>query len=161
MISRLVTGPEDIDRIMAVMASAFDPAFGEAWTRRQVEDALLIGNCHYLLVAPGGGEPGTDGKTAGFCLSRAGFEEEELLLFAVAPPYRRGGLGWTMLERLAEQARGRGASRLLLEMRDGNPAESLYRRYGFEPIGRRPDYYRTPGGNRIDAVTFAKVLETD
>ena len=31
----------DIDRIMEVMALAFDPAFGEAWTRRQVVDALM------------------------------------------------------------------------------------------------------------------------
>ena len=42
---------DDIDRIMAVMAAAFDPAFGEAWNRRQLEDALLVGNCHYLLIA--------------------------------------------------------------------------------------------------------------
>ena len=42
-----MTAPlDDLDRLRAVMTAAFDPAFGEAWTRRQVEDALLIGNCH-------------------------------------------------------------------------------------------------------------------
>jgi ribosomal-protein-alanine N-acetyltransferase len=158
MTGGTVSSREDIDRIMTVMTSAFDPAYGEAWTRRQVEDALLIGNCHYLLVAPGGDEPGPNEDPAGFCLSRAGFEEEELLLFAVSPLYRRRGLGWKMLERLTEQARLRGATRLLLEMRDGNPAGSLYLRYGFLPIGRRPDYYRRPCGKRIDAVTFAKAM---
>ena len=30
---------DDLDRLMAVMNTAFDPTFGEAWTRRQVEDA--------------------------------------------------------------------------------------------------------------------------
>ena len=48
---------DDIDRIMAVMVAAFDPAFGEAWNRRQVEDALLLGNCHYLLIAENGEAP--------------------------------------------------------------------------------------------------------
>ena len=35
---------DQVDQIMAVMALAFEPAWGEQWSRRQVEDALLIGN---------------------------------------------------------------------------------------------------------------------
>jgi ribosomal-protein-alanine N-acetyltransferase len=151
---------DDIDRIMAIMQCAFAPEFGEAWNRRQVEDALLIGNCHYILAGPDG-EPlpeivEPDYPSAGFALSRAGFEEEELLLFAVAPAYRQRGIGKRMLQRFADAARNRGNCRLLLEMRSGNPAESLYRAFGFVPIGLRPKYYRTPNGDRIDAITFAK-----
>ena len=41
---------DDLDRIMAVMEAAFDPAFGEAWTRRQVGDARVLPNTHYLLA---------------------------------------------------------------------------------------------------------------
>lgn len=146
---------DDIDRIMAVMEAAFDPEFGEAWTRRQVEDALVLGNCHYLLAGPGGGETGEREAAAGFCLSRVGFEEEELLLIAVDPALRKRGIGHALLLRFAQAARARGARRLLLEMRRGNPAEGLYRRFGFEPIGERRDYYRGRDGNRIDALTFA------
>ena len=153
---------DDIDRLMAVMAVAFDPAYGEAWTRRQVEDALLIGNCHYWLV--GGSIPGTaaesaqDLPAAGFALSRAGVDEEELLLLAVVPEARRQGIGAHLLRQFELDARGRGATRLLLEMRRGNPAESLYRRFGFSPIGTRPSYYRLPGGQTLDAITFAHDL---
>jgi ribosomal-protein-alanine N-acetyltransferase len=146
---------DDIDRIMAVMAIAFDPEYGEAWTRRQVQDALLFGNCYYGLIDAAGTAPSEDGAAAGFSLSRYGFEEEELLLFAVAPDHRRKGLGKLMLGQLSEAARARGARRLLLEMRRGNPAESLYRAFGFYPIGERPNYYRTATGERIDAITFA------
>lgn len=145
---------DDLDRIMAVMAAAFDPAYGEAWTRRQVEDALVIGNCHYLLAFPEAASDG-EGLPVGFCLSRSGFEEEELLLFAVAPQFRGQGIGWDLLHRFASAAKARGAGRLLLEMRQGNPAERLYIRFGFVPIGRRPNYYRSPSGERIDAITFA------
>jgi len=146
---------DDIDRIMAVMASAFDPQFGEAWTRRQIEDALLLGNCFYGLVDEAGSRPAPGADAAGFSLSRYGFEEEELLLFAVDPHHRRKGLGRRMLDDLAAAAGKRGARRLLLEMRRGNPAESLYRAFGFQPIGERPDYYKMTSGERIDAVTFA------
>lgn len=148
---------DDIDRLMAIMAAAFDPAYSEAWTRRQVEDALVIGNCHYRLIAPI--EATSEAKqTAGFFLSRAGFEEEELLLFAVAPAWRRRGIGRALLHLFAQDARKRGARRLLLEMRRGNPAEALYREFGFEPIGERRNYYRTRDGRSIDAITFAHDL---
>jgi ribosomal-protein-alanine N-acetyltransferase len=64
-----------------------------------------------------------------------------------------------MLRRTAEAAGGRGAKQLLLEMRRGNPAEALYRDFGFVPIGERRNYYRTPDGTRIDAITFALRLD--
>jgi [ribosomal protein S18]-alanine N-acetyltransferase len=146
---------DDIDRIMAVMDAAFDPAYGEAWNRRQVEDALTMGSCHYQLIAASGGSPEADEMAAGFFMSRTGFDEEELLLLAVDPAWRRRGLGEAMLRSFADSARQRGARRLVLEMRRGNPAESLYRRFGFAQIGERRDYYRVPDGSRIDALTFA------
>ncbi|WP_254912954.1 GNAT family N-acetyltransferase [Novosphingobium sp. B 225] len=146
---------DHLDKLMAVMDAAFDPAYGEAWNRRQVEDALVLGNTHFVLIAATGQEPLPHEAAAGFFLSRTGYEEEELLLLAVTPACRRLGLGQTLLERLARDARQRGATRLLLEMRQGNPAEQLYRRFGFTPIGLRPNYYRGPSGGRIDAITFA------
>lgn len=146
---------DDLDRIMDVMDAAFDPAWGEAWNRRQVDDALTLGNNHYLLISPQG-LPVTDGEeAAGFSLSRTGYEEEELLLLGVKPEYRRLGLGRTMLEALKTSASSRGARRLLLEMRKGNPAQFLYSGFGFYPIGERKEYYRLPNGERIDAITFA------
>lgn len=150
---------DDIDRLMAVMQSAFDPAFAEAWTRRQVEDALLIGNCSYALIGANGAWPQTAEPAAGFYLSRYGFEEEELLLLATAPEFRGRGLASQLLADLQRQAESRGAQRLLLEMRRGNPAERLYRANGFVPIGERLNYYRTPSGQRLDAVTFSKTLQ--
>ena len=140
---------DDIDRIMAVMACAFDPAFGEAWNRRQVSDALLLGNCHYALI-------GAEGPSAtGFTLSRFAYDEEELLLLAVDPAFRRRGIGQALLAQFARDATARGAKRLVLEMRSDNPADRLYRSFGFVPVGMRPDYYRLPDGQRNDAITFA------
>lgn len=144
----MTASTDHLDQIMAVMEAAFDPAFGEAWTRRQVEDSLLIGNCHYGLAM-------VADHCAGFYLARTGFEEEELLLLAVDPAHRRRGIARRLLDDLALAAKQRGAHRLLLEMRRNNPAEQLYRQYGFVPIGERKEYYRLANGERADAVTFA------
>ena len=46
-------------------------------------------------------------------------------------------------------------AKIFLEMRANNPAEKLYRKMGFEPIGRRKNYYRTENGEQLDAITFA------
>lgn len=147
--------PDPVDRIMAVMERAFDPQFGEAWNRRQVSDALLLGNCNFGLI-------GTDGqdisdkpaeKAAGFYLSRTVFDEEELLLFAVNPEHRRKGIGHLLLSQMISAAKCRSVSRIFLEMRKGNPAGHLYTAHGFRAVGVRPKYYRTPDGDRLDAIS--------
>lgn len=146
---------DDVDKIMAVMTTAFDPVYGEAWNRRQVDDALRFGTCHYALIGPPDEVQVETGSAVGFFLSRTGYEEEELLLLAVDPQYRQRGLGRILLDKLRIDAASRGARRLLLEMRKGNPAEALYRTFGFYSIGERREYYRTPNGERLDAITFA------
>lgn len=146
----------DLDRIMAVMEVAFDPAHGEAWTRPQVEDALILPNTHYLLAGPDGRAPGESEAAVGFVLSRGAADEEELLLIAVDPRHQGRGIGAALLTRFIAEAGARGAARLFLEMREGNPAESLYRRHGFASVGRRRAYYRRGADAPLDAITFAR-----
>ena len=139
-----------VDQIMAVMETAFDPQWGEAWNRRQVEDALLLPNTFAILST----DHNQDDRATGFLVTRHAPGEEELLLIAVDPKYRRQGTAQKMLSQLAIDARSRGASRIFLEMRENNPAKELYLRFGFEPIGRRKAYYLLSDGNRMDAITY-------
>lgn len=147
---------DDLDRIMAVMEAAFDPAYGEAWTRRQVADALLMPGTHYLLAGPDGAAPPEGAPAAGFALSRGAADEEELLLIAVHPAHRNRGVGGRLLARFIAEAEARGAVRQFLEMREGNWAERLYIRHGFESVGRRRHYYRRGSGTPLDAITFSR-----
>lgn len=149
---------EDIDRIMEVMEAAFDPAWAEAWNRRQVSDSLSLPNTHYLLADSRGGPLPAERDAAGFALTRFAPGEEELLLIGVLPHLRGKGIGQALLTRAFAAARERGAERMFLEMRDNNPAASLYHRMGFEPIGRRKAYYRLPNGQFLDAITFGRNL---
>jgi ribosomal-protein-alanine N-acetyltransferase len=147
---------DDLDRIMAVMTAAFDPAYGEAWNRRQVSDALTMPNTYYLLAGPDGLAPALDDPAVGFLLSRGAAGEEELLLIAVHPEHRGNGIGTALIERFIDVARQRGTERLFLEMREGNPAERLYVALGFEPVGRRRQYYRSARNGPLDAITYAR-----
>jgi ribosomal-protein-alanine N-acetyltransferase len=151
---------DDVDRIMEVMAVAFPAEYGEAWNRRHVSDALLLAGTHHALIATdGSAKPASDEPAAGFYLSRGLFDEEELLLFAIAPAWRLRGLGHALLAQFIEGARQRGKKRLFLEMRRNNPAGILYAAHGFRPIGIRPRYYRASNGDRIDAITQELVLD--
>jgi [ribosomal protein S18]-alanine N-acetyltransferase len=146
-------GPRDLDEVMATMNAAFDPVFGEAWTKSQCSGILgLIGV--WLVLAR------IDGRTAGFALSRVIADEAELLLLAVPPAQRRMGVGSALLQAVADEARARGAERIHLEMRDGNPAAYLYNHAGFHEVGRRKAYYRGRGGSSFDAITLACRLNT-
>lgn len=155
--------PAHVERIMAVMQAAFDPAFGEAWNHRQVTDALSLPRTHALVIDTDGKpiaatEVGSSRAPAGFVLTRHVLDEEELLLIGVVPGCRRRGLATVLLDQLFGAARQRGVVRIFLEMRRGNPALHLYRQSGFEPIGERPNYYRMANGERVDAITFARSI---
>lgn len=150
---------DDVDRIMSVMEVAFAPEFGEAWNRRQVADSLLLTGTRYGLIAQDGNyQLLNHDETAGFFLSRSVLDEEELLLFAIAPAWRRRGLGNALLTRFIEDAKNRGIRRLFLEMRRNNPAGELYAAHGFKPVGIRPRYYRTASGERLDAISQELVI---
>lgn len=152
--------PHLIDRIMSVMDVAFDPTFGEAWNRRQVADALTMPSTHAFVVDGQGSlipdGVGSAASPCGFVLTRHVLDEEELLLIAVTPGARQRGVGALLIEHMFAAARARGIAQIFLEMRRGNPAIHLYRKFGFEPIGERRNYYRMANGERIDAITFAK-----
>ena len=157
----MTVSPHLLDQIMAVMDVAFEPAFGEAWNRKQVRDALSLPNTHALVVdrnAIAIGDRPSPKLAAGLVLTRHAADEEELLLIAVSPSCRRRGLGSALIKLLIAEARNRGTAFIFLEMRRGNPALHLYQHLGFEPIGERPDYYRAANGERIDAITFRKII---
>lgn len=148
-----------IDQIMMVMEQAFDPAWGEAWNRNQLAGALSMVNTFAIMLDEDGNRTGSMGPpAAGFVLSRYAPGEEELLLLAVSPEHRRKGIGRKLISELRAASKNRGASNIFLEMRSNNPAERLYRSSGFEPIGRRKNYYLMANGERLDAITFGLTL---
>lgn len=145
--------PADIDPVMAVMDYAFGDRFGEAWSRSQLAGILPMGGVSLSLAR----EPDED-RVIGFSLVRSVADESELLLIAVMPTHHRRGVGRRLLEEFLERARNDRIARAHLEVRDGNPAVSMYEDAGFFAVGRRRNYYHAPDGTRFDAITLAREL---
>jgi ribosomal-protein-alanine N-acetyltransferase len=148
---RLVSGRStDLAAVMTIMTAAFASRFGEGWTRSQCAGILPMSGVSLMLAQESSHRP-----PIGFSLYRTIAGEAELLLLAVAPDHQRQGIGRLLLEQFVETARASGATRVHLEVRDGNPAVQMYRRAGFVTAGRRPNYYRGSDGRQFDALTLA------
>ena len=144
-------GSGDLDCVIEVMEAAFDDRFGESWTRSQCAGILPMPGVRLMLAR-------YDGQAAGFSLYRTVSDEAELLLLAVAPGFRRQGIGTRLLDHFLDAARGAGATRVHLEVREGNPAVIMYRHAGFSVAGRRVKYYHGRFGGQFDALTLNKRL---
>ena len=142
-------GGDDLDAVMAIMTAAFDPSYGEAWTRSQCAGILPMAGVSLRLATDNGG------PVAGFALLRVIADEAELLLIAVDHAAQHKGVGAALVEDFVRLATSRGARRLHLEVRDGNSASVLYERAGFTLVGRRRDYYSGLDGAKRDAMTLA------
>jgi [ribosomal protein S18]-alanine N-acetyltransferase len=142
-------GGTELDEVMGVIDRAFDPSFGEAWTRAQCAGILPMSGVT-MMLARSAGEP------VGFSLIRRVADEAELLLIGVVPEARGRGIASALIDRFVADCRGVGAHHLHLEVRDGNPAVSLYRHHDFAIAGRRHHYYRGPGGEMFDALTMVR-----
>lgn len=142
-------GMPDLDAVMTVMENSFEPAYGEAWTGAQCASLLPMPGVWLSLACEGS-------TVIGFALGRVVVNEAELLLLAVHKDRRGRGAGKMLLDRFIEISRSRGADHVHLEMRDGNPAERLYKAAGFTVIGRRKNYYTGRDGQIYDALTLAK-----
>ena len=108
--------------------------------------------------------PGTYlcGDAHSFALGRVIADEAELLTLVVSPDKRRQGLGANVLRAFEAEAIKRHATRAFLEVAANNtPAIALYRAQGYSEEGRRPSYYRTPDGARIDALILSRDLAAD
>ncbi len=142
-----------LDALMAIMASSFDPRFGEAWTARQLSGTLELASSFARQALD-------DGDAAvGFTLCRSAGPEVELLLIAVRPELRGRGIGRLLIDKAADDAARRGADELFLEVRENNlAARQLYQSAGFFDVGRRPDYYAGASGTRFAAITMRRRL---
>ncbi|MGB7405651.1 MAG: ribosomal protein S18-alanine N-acetyltransferase [Pacificimonas sp.] len=145
-------GVDDAETLERFSKEAFDPRFGESWSRGQLVGTLSLATSWSEIVE-------IDESIAGFAVLRHVVDESELLLIAVRADLRGSGLGRDLLARASNVAAERGSRQLFLEVRASNVAgRKLYERLGFAKIGERKGYYRGRGGEMHDAITMARDL---
>jgi len=106
-----------------------------------------------------GGEVIDDGGVVGYVVAEVtpnhGRAFGHVKDIAVHPEHRRRGIASTLLERALVTLAGEGATSVKLEVREDNePAQALYREFGFAPMRRRPAYY----DDGTDALVLAREL---
>lgn len=139
-------GLDGLAEAMPVMARAFEPQFGEAWTTSQCTGVLAMPGAQLLIArAP---------DPVGFALIRTVIDEAELMLLAVAPELREQGIGRALLQNSIDLVTASGVTSYFLEVRSDNPAIILYQNLGFSQVGVRRDYYRGLDGHHRDALTY-------
>lgn len=151
MIEIIEGQARDVAAIMPIMETAFDPAFGEAWTAAQCLSMLSMPASQLLIARKGA-------QTAGFALSRWVLDEEELMMIAVAPENQRLNIGKSLLDYMSNKARIAGRKKIFLEVRDGNRAIQFYNINEYQEFSRRKDYYRGTDGQVYDAISMCKEI---
>jgi ribosomal-protein-alanine N-acetyltransferase len=100
------------------------------------------------------------GRTlVGFIISRMAADEAEILSVAVAANQRGRGLSRDLVANHLGYLAGQGIRRVFLEVEENNqPAVRLYKRAGFQTVGRREQYYRDATGAKLNALIMQRDL---
>jgi ribosomal-protein-alanine N-acetyltransferase len=141
--------PADVESLVGLAQELF--AGDPPWSTEHFESELAgVPDSRWYVVAE------VDEKIAGYAGLLVSGDTAEVQTLAVAAAHQRRGIGSTMLAALIGEARRRGASTLLLEVRaDNEAALVLYTRLHFEQVSRRRGYY---DAGRVDALVLRRVL---
>ena len=148
----VAVGPADIERVAEMQATCFH----EPWGAASIAKTLSLPGAFALILrdtTPAGR------VSAGFIVIQVVMDQADLLTLGVVPGLRKRGYARRLLEGGLVRAAGLGAKTVFLEVAEDNMAAlALYRRAGFETMGRREGYYRDPEGRRIAAVTMRRAI---
>jgi ribosomal-protein-alanine N-acetyltransferase len=146
--------PGDLDAILGIQSVCQSTAL---WSSRDYQE-LAADPMGTLLVACFEGH--TLSRILGFSAFHRVDSEAELRNIAVTPKYRRQGIAKALLEDGCRRLYAVGVRKLFLEVRESNsPALELYRKFGFEPQGRRREYYSHPTEDAL--VLACRILPSD
>ena len=135
----------DAPRLAEVERQCFGDPWAESSFREALESPWTFGLIVDHVELPVGYLVGRDVAGSG-----------EILNLAVAPEFRRRGIGGELLEEGLAAFRDRHANEVFLEVRESNhSAQALYLARGFRPVGQRAAYYRNP---REDALVLRLAL---
>ena len=141
-------GPRDTAAIAALHAASFRRGWSEDEFERLLTERTVV--AHRATI----------GRTlAGFILARCAASEAEILSIAVAPSRRGRGLARSLLNLHLRRLAGLGTRAVFLEVDEDNaPARNLYRRAGFQEVGRRPGYYQHGRDGAVAALVLRRNL---
>ncbi len=124
-------------------------SFSLPWSESAFRYELLENPCSLLWVAELAQDDGSP-IVVGCVVVWLIMDEAHIATIAVHPAHRQKGIAKRLMAEVLRAVIERGALLATLEVREHNlAAQRLYRRFGFEVVGRRPRYYKD---NQEDAI---------
>lgn len=128
--------------VWAIAESAY--ADHSPWTVEQFRQSLASDRALFLTAQR------TAGELVGLLIASKTLIEADIYLVAVVKEHQQKGIAQQLFKKLIEQAQERKLEKIFLEVRaSNNPAYQLYRKLGFQEIGRRKNYYSQPTEDAI------------
>lgn len=122
----------DLDNIKDILVSDFD----DFWNYSILKDELSNANSYYLVAK-------LDNEILGFAGIKYVLNDADIMNIVVKKSKRKSGIGSLLLKNIIELCKKLNVSTLFLEVNEKNlPAISLYKKFGFEEVGFRKNYYK-------------------
>jgi ribosomal-protein-alanine N-acetyltransferase len=130
---------EDIDEILAIERDIFP----SPWTRKMLLEKVDNEDSHFIVARE---KEKLIGYGGFFMIGKVARLEN----LAVHPDFRRCGVGAKLLRELLATVKANGGDEITLEVRQGNQeAQSLYKKFGFRALGKRPEFYGDTGEDAL------------
>lgn len=121
------------------------------WSLKNFQDALQAGYPAWVSVH--------QGEVTGYAIVMMAPDVAHLLVIGVDPAHQGKGVGRRLIELVEGQARQKGLTVMVLEVRKSNhQAKGFYRHMGYQTFSIRKDYYPAGHGRREDACAMKKSL---
>src|SRR5437870_2387319 len=135
-LSLRLARPADATTIANLSRDLIEYGLRWRWTPMRVAASIRAPEVNVLVAC-------IHENVAGFAIMRYGDDDAHLDLLAVAPPYRRAGIGRRLLEWLEKCAVVAGIFSVALEVRAGNEGARLfYKRMDYRTLIHLPGYYQ-------------------
>jgi ribosomal-protein-alanine N-acetyltransferase len=143
--------PRDIDKILSIDRNAFK----RPWHRKSFLEELACENAYSYAVRTQRVDQRTE--IIAYVFLRVLLTEMHILRIAVAAEFQALGVATWLLQQCFSLAERKNAYSVYIEVRPTNEtAIALYRKSGFQLLGRRPAYYPETGE---DALVMVKHLK--
>lgn len=143
----------EAQQIALMSRDLIEAGLGWRWTPARVTRQIRCPDTNVLVARSLFGR--SRGRVIGFAIMHFRMEEAHLLLLAVHPAYRHGGIGRRLVEWQEKVARTAGIPTIHLEVRANNhAARAFYRALGYQEVQLVPRYY----DGRESAVRMAHDL---
>jgi len=119
-------------------------SFSLPWPERSFRFELTENSASRCWVAE------MDGKIVGMIVAWLLVDEAHIATLATHPDHRGQGIARNLLMYALRYMSKEGAVTSFLEVRESNiPAQEMYRKFGYEEVGRRKRYYKDTNEDAI------------